>query len=335
MWVTSLAMFGCLAAVIAAAAAGDNPPTIPLKVEEQPGKVALTASGRPVANYVFRDEEIARPFFANVYAPGSLLVTRQHPPKPDVDAVDHATMHPGIWLAFGDISGSDFWRNKGRVEHVEFVERPTARFDAGDGVVSFVAKNRYVAGDKTVCIELARHTVRASKNGYLFQFDSSFSGEAPFAFGDQEEMGLGIRLATPLVVKGGSGAITNRAGDKNEKEVWGQTADWCDYSGTITTPLRSIVPGRELDWKRRAGLLLVPHPQNFRPSWMHARDYGVLVANPFGQRAFTKGAPSRIDVKPGDSLRLRFGVWAYSSPIDEKVNLAALAAEYVRLTKEP
>ena len=31
------------------------------------------------------------------------------------DLDDHPTMHPGLWLAFGDINGADFWRNKGRV----------------------------------------------------------------------------------------------------------------------------------------------------------------------------------------------------------------------------
>ena len=41
-------------------------------------------------------------------------VTRTHPPG-DGDATDHATMHPGVWLAFGNISGEDFWRNKARI----------------------------------------------------------------------------------------------------------------------------------------------------------------------------------------------------------------------------
>jgi hypothetical protein len=57
----------------------------------------------------------------------------------------------------------------------------------------------------------------------------------------------------------------------------------------------------------------MPHPDNFRRSWMHVRDYGLVVANPFGQRAFTKGEASRIEVKPGEKLRLRFGVLAYAT----------------------
>ena len=51
-----------------------------------------------------------------------------------------------------------------------------------------------------------------------------------FTFGDQEEMGLGIRVATDHAVTNG-GVITSSDGRKNEKQVWGRQADWCDYSG--------------------------------------------------------------------------------------------------------
>jgi hypothetical protein len=65
---------------------------------------------------------------------------------------------------------------------------------------------------------------------------------------------------------------------------------------------------------------------------MHARDYGVLVANPFGRNAFTKGEVSRLEVRPGEKLRLRFGVWSYAANPDEKVDWAGMAAEYVKLS---
>ena len=67
---------------------------------------------------------ILRPYFCNVHAPGGIQVTRNHPPVAGQDATDHDTMHPGLWLAFGDINGQDFWRNKGRIEHVRFTEPP-------------------------------------------------------------------------------------------------------------------------------------------------------------------------------------------------------------------
>ena len=292
-------------------------------VEKREDRFIITHGERPVATYVFRDDKILRPYFAHVHAPDGTPVTRHHPPRPGIDAVDHDTMHPCIWLAFGELSESDFWRNKGRVEVEHINDSPRI----GNDFVSIVGYNRYRAGEREVAVELFARTVRMLEGGYLLQYDSTFYGRDAAAeqtsFGDQEEMGLGLRLATPLVVKGGSGKITNSAGGKNEAEVWGKQADWCDYSGIV-----------EKDGaKRRVGMLLIPHKDNFRRSWFHARDYGLLVANPFGQNAFTKGEKSRIEVKPGERLDLRFGVWIYSVDAAKTPDYAAIAAAYHKAAK--
>jgi len=92
-------------------------------------RLVISYAGRSVADYVFRDERILRPYLANIRTPDGIQVTRNHPPVTGMDADDHDTMHPGIWLAFGDINGSDFWRNKGRIEHVRFAEPPTVQND--------------------------------------------------------------------------------------------------------------------------------------------------------------------------------------------------------------
>ena len=76
--------------------------------DSQPGRIEIAIGGRPFANYVYEDEQTLRPYFANVHAPGGIRVTRMHPVEPDSEGSDHGTMHPGIWLAFGDINGADF-----------------------------------------------------------------------------------------------------------------------------------------------------------------------------------------------------------------------------------
>ena len=63
---------------------------------------------------------------------------------------------------------------------------------------------------------------------------------------------------------------------------------------------------------------LMPDPSNFNQCWFHARDYGVLVANPFGPRAGGKG---RTLVKKGDKLRMRFGVLLHAAPGDQPVDV--------------
>lgn len=251
------------------------------------GKLLITAGEAPIASYVYQDAKLPRPYFAHVHAPGKLQVTRNHLPIASKDATDHADMHPGIWLAFGDLSGADSWRLKARVRHDKFIDGPK------DG--RFTVRNLYLATDgKTViCSETCRITIPAEANAYLLTWDSEFRGDADFSFGDQEEMGLGIRVATPMTVKAG-GTILTSDGHKNEKQVRGKTSAWCDYAGTIDG--------------KRVGITLMQHPKNFRPAWYHARDYGLLVANPFGCKALTGGETSRITVKAGETLRLRYGI---------------------------
>jgi len=298
------------------AARADDAPVVTFAVE--PGRAQILVGDIPFATYVYRDERIPRPYFCDVRAPDGTQVTRNHPPIAGTDPTDHATYHPGICLAFGDINGADFWRNRARVEHEKFVERPAA----GPGVGRFAVQNAYVTRDGTVvCREICRYTILVRPIGYLLLHNSEFfSEDGDFIFGDQEEMGLGIRMATPLIVKEG-GSIVNSDGLKNEKGAWGKQAAWCDYSGVIDN--------------RRYGVTLMPHPENFRRSWFHARDYGLLVANPFGQNAFTGGDKSAVVVRRGERFRLRFGLLIYAAEADTMDIPATGYKQYLELIALP
>lgn len=274
-------------------------------------EVRLQIGGATVARYVYRDEAIPRPYFCDVVAGNGIQVTRTHPPVEGEDRTDHATFHPGIWMAFGDIGGADVWRNRARVRHVRFVEAPIG----GDGRGAFSVENAYETEGREVCREVVRYEVSATRSGFLLEWESEFrGGEAGFYFGDQEEMGLGVRVATPLAVENG-GEIRNSEGDLDEDGAWGKTAAWCDYGG--------VVEGK------RCGMVLMTDPGNFRPCWFHARDYGFVAANPFGRKAFTGGEPSRVEVDAGTTLRLRFGVLVYGQDDATRPDIGAAYRMFV------
>ncbi|MBL8852275.1 MAG: PmoA family protein [Planctomycetaceae bacterium] len=265
------------------------------RVEEQPGALVIHSGDQVVAKYVYRDTEVPRPSFSDVHTPAGIQVTRNYPPQ-EGDLQDHATYHPGIWLAFGDLSGADSWRGKAAVEHIEFLEKPAyAR-----GILTFAVRNRYwnAAHDAAVCDEACQYYLTQggrAGDAYLLIVESRFSSPQEFKFGDQEEMGLGVRLATPLIEKTGTGAcITDSEFRTTARAVWGHAGDWCDYSGAING--------------KPVGVTLLSHRDNFRKPWWHARDYGLLVANPFGQQAFTKGEASSVVVAPGTEFHLRYGI---------------------------
>lgn len=279
------------------------------RVRKFADRLEIALDGRPIAEYVFDDAQVRRPYLCRLRTPSGVQVTRNHPPTKGRDLDDHPTIHPGVWLAFGDLSGTDFWRNKGLVRHGEFKDEPTSRDDR----LTFTAQNRYEAGDRTIADETCGIEFVRRPDGYLIVWQSTFqAGDDELVFGDQEEMGLGIRVATPLAVASG-GEIIDAAGRRNGKEVWGTQSPWCRYGGTLDG--------------RQVGLVLMPGPKNFSPAWFHARDYGLLVANPFGRRAFTKKEPSRVVVQPGETLVLRFGIRVYDLPAGAKFDAAAAYRE--------
>lgn len=256
-----------------------------------------------IATYLKRHPNLTRRALVNVMTPGGIQVTRNFPPrKPeDIDpgygaenGIIHPVMHPGIWLGFGDVSGNDYWRLQSHVVFDRFSQSPKGERSKG----SFTAVNRFLqrssgttlgerqseqrsfGGDRpaTVCTETTQYRFERVPEGWTLRIDAEYhSDEHDFYFGDQEESGLAVRVASPIRVQGGNGTILNDRGERNGGEVWGKEAKWFDYFG--------IVEGREV------GVMVVSDPRNPRPSWLHARDYGVVVTNPFPKQPKERREP--------------------------------------------
>lgn len=272
-----------------AEASNSKPSSSGFGVDQQNDRLHISLDGKRIVDFVFRDDKILRPYFANARLEDERQVTRTHPPVEGVDALDHDTMHPGIWLGFGDINGHDFWRNKAAMEHVRFISEPKI----ADGRLTFSTECRLkAASGQSIGLLTNDFTLLVRPSGWLLVWSATFhADQGPLVFGDQEEMGFGARVATPFTEKNG-GVIRSSSGKQTAKETWGQPATWCDYSGT---------------GPKSGGIQLMAGEKNFRESWWHNRDYGAFVANAFGREAMKQGAKSTVTVKKGESFRLVFG----------------------------
>lgn len=308
-----------LSLVLAAAACTAQPnPNAGFAWEQKADRLSITHAGRPFADYVFRDAAILRPHFQNLHAPSGVRVTRNHPPSPG-EPSDHATMHSGVWLAFGDISGQDFWRNKARIEHVAFSAPPALQ----GGNLTFATRNRLLAIDGSpLGTQESRFTLaRPGDSTFLLTWSAEIRGEGrELIFGDQEEMGLGVRVATELTEKSG-GLVVNGDGQKGAKAVWGKPSAWATYS-------------REIDGRIR-GAAIFPAATNPNPTWWHSRDYGVIVANGFGKRVLPPAANGRLVLPAGSTLRLRYGILLFDVPAATPIDFAAKNREYQATVAEP
>lgn len=264
--------------------------------EKHEGRLTITVDQKPFAVYVWNDPTTTRPYFMQVHAAGGeVQLTRHHPPAKD-DIQDHATYHPGIWWGFGDVGGNDYWRMKARVVGGDFVDEPQGGPDWG----RFSVRDKLLVngGDEIFAEQLCRYTIMRRPMGLLLVCETTFQREqGDFWLGDQEEMGLGIRVASPMALvsqKGGRILSSERTSDL--KQIRTQQSDWCDYSGPIAGKF--------------GGLLVMNHPKNFRKPWWHAVETGLLVANPLGESELTGHGKKRqnVLVKQGEPFHLCYGV---------------------------
>ena len=229
----------------------------------------ISVDGRLFATYVWKDPKTTRPYFKSVHAlGGEPQLTRNHPPV-ETDYDDHETYHPGIWWGFGDVGGNDYWRMKAEIVGGKFVEEPMG----GDSLGRFAVGNELWTNDgkKKFCDQICRYTIVKRPIGVLMICESEFiRDEGEFWLGDQEEMGLAIRVAKSICTKTGlGGVIQDNHGNTEIKKLRTTQGDWCNYSGPVDSG--------------HGGLMLMNDPNNFRRPWWHAVETGLLVANPLGE----------------------------------------------------
>jgi len=303
-----------VAVVAVVVCASTGAPAADLAVRKEADRLVVTEAGGPaVATYVFADPAVGRPAIRDLAAPGGAIVTRPCPPRAGVDADDHATMHPGVWLCFSDLSGADPWRHRSAVRFAGFRGEPASI----DGAVRFTARVEYLAGATdtaaapVACRERSTITIRDREvDGFpvrLLTWEAELSpgGDAPLVFGDVEEMGFGVRMATPLSPARGGRYLASHGG-VNENGIFGRAAAWVDATG--------LVDGR------RVGVAVIDLEGNPREPFFHARDYGLVLANAFGRQAYAaKSPPPPLTLRPGESLRLAYAALVHGDVPDDRL----------------
>ncbi|MGE5195351.1 MAG: PmoA family protein, partial [Deltaproteobacteria bacterium] len=232
------------------------------------------------------DKSQPKPYFSPVLAADGARISR-----PLENPEDHPH-HKGIWCSVDEVNGIKFWAEKGRIEN-QSVELSAA---TGDPARIKLVNHWLDAAGKPLLIETTQVSIWANR---LMAYDIRLAAaDKAVTFDDTKEGLFGIRVADSLRGKAG-GKIVNAEGLHGEKECWGQESKWVDYFGDVEG--------------KTYGVTLIDHPQNFRKSRFHVRDYGLFTLSPFGQHAYTNGQlpANPLVLEPGKSIRLRYGLYVH------------------------
>jgi hypothetical protein len=266
----------------------------------------------------------SRPYLHPLIGPYGDPVTRAYPLRTDVsgEKQDHPH-HKSLWVAWGDVNGTDNWSENRERGHATQVLRGITACEAGpcsgriSGLVDWVSER----GVKV--LEEQRELVvwNMPASGRAIDLTVSFrASEGPVRFGDTKEGGLcSIRVASSMDASG-AGTIVNSYGGTNEAETWGKRAHWCDYYGPVNG--------------HTVGLAIFDHPSNFRyPTYWHVRDYGLMTANPFGLSHFLndRTVDGSHQLEAGASLTFRYRVYCHAGT----TAAGAVAARYHDFVSPP
>jgi len=273
-----------------------------ISTTKEGNNLKIEIDGKPFTEY--RSDKWV-PCLYPLMSPDGTHLTRQFPFEKDIagEEKDHPH-HIGFWFTHGSVNGSDFWhdaKDGSKIVTKGFVGEPVIeKDDADNSSLTFTVDLEWLAkGTTPLLSEQRTYTIHSAGKTRTIDVTCDLKAiNGDVVFGDTKEGSFGIRTAPTIRLKGevAKGGITTSEGVTGEN-AWGKRADWVAFHGPDSAGTPTVIA-------------LMDHKENLRhPTWWHARDYGLLTANPFGARAYQdkefKGS-GNFTLKKGESLKQRY-----------------------------
>jgi hypothetical protein len=270
--------------------------------------------GQPFAEYLTRAGH--QPAVWPVIGPTGQAMTRSYPDGPLLEGeMDDHPHHHSLWFTHGDVNGRDFWTNHDHShQNTEIQHREFVALEGGD-TGKIVTRNDWLDDGKKMLEDERTLVFGEDEFGRYIDFLVTLNAsEGDVTFGETKEGSFGIRTNAPLTVDSKKGAhVVNDRGMMDGK-AWGMYADWIDDYGPVDGEV--------------VGIAMFNHPDNYQhPTRWHARTYGLLAANPFGEddfpkdESYPKQGPKTL--AKGEKLPLRYRVLLHKGdPQQAKVQQA-------------
>jgi len=275
-------------------------------------KVQVKIGDETFTELLFGDDR-SKPVFYPIYGPGQTPMTRDFPFKKDTEGEKHDhPHHESLWYTHGDVNGISFWhigKDTGTITQTAF------KID-GDTITT---SNDWLSVEKKRVCSDQRIVKFSTLPGGARVIDFTVTikaSDGDVKFGDTKEGSMGIR--THHLLRTNKGAdVSNSAGQKGGS-IWGKPAKWVNYQSKIND--------------KPVGVAIFDSPKNPRhPSTWHARDYGLVAANPFGAHDFSKAKKGTGDlvIKSGESITFHYA-FVFHNGSEEKSSIEDLYKSWAK-----
>lgn len=262
------------------------------------------------------------PYLYPLTSPSGANICRHWPMEEDAptEEKDHPH-HRGLWLSHGDVNGYDFWAGMvGKKDAVIRTDKVATEKTEATAIIT--AELTWLGDGKELLREKRYHFfTRPDAKTLRIDFISTISALADeVTFGDTKEGTFAIRTDRTLRVKGkeAKATLTNSNGETNA-DAWGKRAKWAAYSGPDELGQPVVIA-------------ILDHAISFRhPTHWHARDYGLLAANPFGIHDFEGKKEKTLGnhvLHKGENITLKYAVILHQGTL-ESADLEAVSESMV------
>lgn len=302
-----------------------------VKVTQFPDRVTVEIDRQPASSFFF-GPAVTKPYVYPIRSAQGIIVSRQWP-MDNLPGERHDHIHHrGIWFAHSSVNGIDFWNSDPSYHNANMGHIVVSKITK----VSSGRKRGEIAAELEWQDPVDRGLVREHRtmifhkgDPRMIDFDIILTAAQNVTFGDDKDGVFGMRLAAGLEespknapsAPARTGVITSSTGCVHEEGCWGKRAEWTDVSGQVQGTV--------------VGVTVLDHPDNPRhPTYWHVRGYGLLAANIFGAKAFTKGSEKDVSLglTRGDSLRFRYRVIVHNGNA-QTAGIERLSRAYAHQTR--
>ena len=301
--------------------------TIEIVRHDADQRVDVLYDGRPFTSYRWAPN-LKKPVLFPLHTATGGLITRGWPIEPRADEATDHPHHFGLWFNYGDVNGVDFWghseKNSSPKKGV-IVHRSIDQARSGQGSAELAVSSDWVMPDgKAALSERTRFRFAGGADRRVVDRVMTLTaGPDPVSFPDNKEGVFGLRLPRELEHPSGknpAGTGRYRSSEGIEGEaVWGTRGRWLMLSARLGGSPVTIA--------------MLDHPKNPGfPTYWHARPWGLMAANPLGQKALSKGKETLGFALPqGQAATFAYRVLILSAAATP----AQIEAEYQAFTKQP